>query len=1211
MTNKRKRVWSLTLACSLSAGASAARLPLTNAGFAEPVLGEGWQNGGGYAGPGWGGFDEQYACAFDTGTRNTTSLATHVPVAPVGLTAAPFGPSAIDLVWSRGDQGGSKVRPVEGRSCSAALKSEGRRRVKSEGRRSKAERRPKPEGRRPKTEPRSTSGFGLRISALGLRASDFKDFGLQSSGLGFGMAQADFRAALRGDGAANGYRVERAFGSGAFTLFATLPTDATTYRDLFLPASSSCSYRLTAFNDLGNSSPATATATTAAGDAKALPGPAFANVRDYGFMWWSNGQASATYAIKTSRYGMSFNRTSLSPGALFPLANAGTESAVLTESAAASFPAAPPVSFSCQVITSGTRTNMVAGTSNSGDVQLVESGKFFQRRWQKVSVGSLLVATNQTGLEVAAWPDRISFVLRVVPQTPVVSGVIEMQFGLTNSYHTGLSSGAGGALQAADGSGFAFLKSTGSTTILIDPTKALVTVRTAISDWAANQEKSVGLVIYPAAAGTATVLDQAVATEPAPLSLTARSIVPAAGGALTAAYDADRGWHNITLPPGGTAGANGILRVSVAVTNHTANSRVVRLNFNGVPFYIPGITAVLRDGALNPVGIPVQLSKNWHRKTPAERFEGEWFHGLTMLTIPANTNLLFELAMVGQNWGGLPAATHSQLSVIGYYDGGNQQWDEAALGNYGESLCYDADHSLTDNDGTDSRPLLLLNSGGQTGRWCGNAGGAQFLRYYASGGSQRRHSRMRTQYVRYCPNLAEVVFAGQTDNGAMDFSYSAALYRSDDYTRGVHRLRMTVNSDLSFSRLVFFQQAADTYAYNNGTALAYGNATNLAPVRQWTATWGQNKNMGTPVALTGPMPWAMSWDAAADAGYAPANRGFVIRSWRSCLNGSSNVPPYLVERSIPGASLFDLVPPPGVTNLRAGDYLEAEIVRFYVPKYASNYYGPNDSFRRALTNYQNSYQLGLREAVGNNLKVTPQWGMLERLFPIQIQATNNRAEFTVTGGLGCVPVTFTGLSDYRAPVLEENVGGLWTPLNQAVAGSDFWQCDYNAASGAWEITFTLKLDGTNYLDINALLTAPPARTFRFRLGGAQPPRFSTIAPKTGQTVDWSGQHALTIGTTAAVPPELADWLGVAHLTGRRRRSNCPCVIARRSTSISYILALVPTVHHVCRAAGLAKAEDTWPPGYSTRRWRDMGSPYRPHMGKRMVEEGGTSDILSI
>jgi hypothetical protein len=59
------------------------------------------------------------------------------------------------------------------------LWSGGWQRGKSEGRRSKAERRPKP-------EPRSGSGFGLRISelgllsAFGLRASDFKPTSLLS-----------------------------------------------------------------------------------------------------------------------------------------------------------------------------------------------------------------------------------------------------------------------------------------------------------------------------------------------------------------------------------------------------------------------------------------------------------------------------------------------------------------------------------------------------------------------------------------------------------------------------------------------------------------------------------------------------------------------------------------------------------------------------------------------------------------------------------------------------------------------------------------------------------------------------------------------------------------------------------------------------------------------------------------------------------------------
>ena len=73
-------------------------------------------------------------------------------------------------------QGGSKVRSVEGRSCSAALK--------SEDRRPKPERRPKSEGRkraeirRSKPEPRSALGFGLRISALGFLSA----FGFRASG---------------------------------------------------------------------------------------------------------------------------------------------------------------------------------------------------------------------------------------------------------------------------------------------------------------------------------------------------------------------------------------------------------------------------------------------------------------------------------------------------------------------------------------------------------------------------------------------------------------------------------------------------------------------------------------------------------------------------------------------------------------------------------------------------------------------------------------------------------------------------------------------------------------------------------------------------------------------------------------------------------------------------------------------------------------------
>ena len=70
------------------------------------------------------------------------------------------------------EQGCCKVRPVEGRSCSAALKSE---------------------DRRPKSEFREwPDSIGCCSAGVAINS----DFGLRSSGLGFGMARPDFRAVL-------------------------------------------------------------------------------------------------------------------------------------------------------------------------------------------------------------------------------------------------------------------------------------------------------------------------------------------------------------------------------------------------------------------------------------------------------------------------------------------------------------------------------------------------------------------------------------------------------------------------------------------------------------------------------------------------------------------------------------------------------------------------------------------------------------------------------------------------------------------------------------------------------------------------------------------------------------------------------------------------------------------------------------------------------
>lgn len=84
-------------------------------------------------------------------------------------------------------------------------------------------------------------------------------------------------------------------------------------------------------------------------------------------------------------------------------------------------------------------------------------------------------------------------------------------------------------------------------------------------------------------------------------------------------------------------------------------------------------------------------------------------------------------------------------------------------------------------------------------------------------------------------------------------------------------------------------------------------------------------------------------------------------------------------------------------------------------------------------------------------------GTLEQVYPIQIDARDG-AEFIVIGGLGYVPVTFKSLCNFREFTLQRKGGDKWIEVDQSYHGNDFWQTDYDARTGSWEITYSLWLD---------------------------------------------------------------------------------------------------------------------------------------------------------
>jgi len=208
------------------------------------------------------------------------------------------------------------------------------------------------------------------------------------------------------------------------------------------------------------------------------------------------------------------------------------------------------------------------------------------------------------------------------------------------------------------------------------------------------------------------------------------------------------------------------------------------------------------------------------------------------------------------------------------------------------------------------------------------------------------------------------------------------------------------------------------------------------------------------------VPWVSLHEAVrrpgADRG-AWANRGVVIRKWRARLGGK-DARPWVAERGTVArgvaTSTIDIVPPPDVTKLLPGDFVEATIEHLVLPQAAADYYGPNESLRAALATMQDTWRLVHREAVGNARRVEVRTGRLERVSPdVRVTAEHGLAEFTIAGGLGYVPITITGLATHR--------GGRFTidgtPCDQSVHGNDFWQTDFEPETGTWSQTVTVPL----------------------------------------------------------------------------------------------------------------------------------------------------------
>ncbi len=820
------------------------------------------------------------------------------------------------------------------------------------------------------------------------------------------------------------------------------------------------------------------------GMAQSISATCFDNQYDYSYMWWLKTikKENKIFGIKTSNYAFSFDYKNLTIPSLSINSSNQTSEQVLGETNDDSFLLGSSCQMSFGMFSDSRNYYVQAYSQNIDDCQLIETGKYFQRRFLNNLVDLNGCNLQSSGLEISSWPDRFAFILRATPKFDLENRGLFIDFTFPEKFKTLLEKGEVKALKnPEDGSGFIILKSENTTELLIDGTKVTANSEKKASI-AIGQEINVGLIIYPVSENIDAELDRIVEQENQPVAVTAQQVVPA-NKTLDVTYNRDCGWHQITLQNDGNTSGNSessndrIERVNLVFENASSIDKIVRLNFAKgrlldpeIPvFGITGISSIFRDMEGNPIGIPIQVSKNWHtRDTQADQyFRGPWYHGLSMLTIPANSSVELEYTSVNALWGNVPAASHVQLCLVGW--GANQQWDESAIGSWGESITYEPDLDQASAPVLDYRPLMIKNTSDGKWGWTGNMGGADFFNYTKTSGVRSWHSRMRTQYKRYSPNLTEVTYAGTMDDNSMDFQYTASVGRSDDITRGIYKLKLKVLKDVAFKDFVIFQMAAPKYHYSKSNTLAWGNETGLK--NEWSATiGGDSRYISEKQVAEGEVPWFSFTDselASTVTNFRPANRGFVIRSWNARINGKDNVPPSYAEYNATGghgesSGLINITPPAECTSFKTGDYIEAVIETFQIPKYADDYYGPNQNLNTALDSKANTWEMVYREAMGNDLDVVvSSGGSLTANYPIKIKSTGNSVSFSVTGGRGYVPLTITNVENFQSPELYQKVSGSWQKIDQSVYGNDFWQTDFNVSTEKWDITYNVNLDSPN------------------------------------------------------------------------------------------------------------------------------------------------------
>ena len=827
-----------------------------------------------------------------------------------------------------------------------------------------------------------------------------------------------------------------------------------------------------------------------------------AHADDYNFGFYPHGLRGRSkdndilYAVQTNEYGLLFNASQARVDRLGPVRDPWKAEQAVSQKNDILL-SLPEVKLTFALHLGEDIYEAKTAADAWKDVKVYRLGKYFQNfevhnvAFYRLNGEALAGITAR--LEFFCWSDRLAAALHVACSADLAEISLSAECSIPDEFsrtaHLGSSlewsamnpgetSDLAVAFSGPGGAGVAMLNPSGATQKLTLKRSGGAFIRSKPEPLTVGSATSLSLVIVPARDDilrTGLCEAREVMT---PMTDISASVNTPYNRVQTVEYDPVVGWYKILLDDGDEGRSRNIWsteQLSLQIKNRDQRTRRMRLNvaLEGT-FPCHGSSAVLCDRNHVPLGLPVQISKRWHSNP--HRLDN-----LSIMDLDPGQNLNLAFAIPYAKWGKTFATAHVQVDVGGWTsDGKFQQWDMLTIGSAGENITYDANRSFDVAMLCDVRPTLMWSMGKEPRRKWGftpNVGGATFLVLHNP--EKQNPSRLKTYYKRYSPVLSEIVYAGQTQDEKIQYTIRAQSWQVDDYVRSLYTIRYDVTAPVAdIERLAFFQMGTDRYDASVCGQMARGTLEGLEET--WKPDHGGNRYSRRGVPFPGEHPWLSLYETTRPQSIrsnnqgAIAGRGLIIRKWDARLGGRNCSIPYYSVYGHKGwggdTALIELSPPPGLANLKNGDYVDMQLELILVPQSASDYYGPNDNLRKTLEANPNGWHLTYRETKGNNLDVEAFVGTVEQTFPVRIRAHEGRnVEFSIRGGIGYVPVTISGVADRSPFILQQQSESGYKTIDLSDRGNDGWQADYDVERSEWEITFIIPEDSS----------AAPSRTRSF------------------------------------------------------------------------------------------------------------------------------------